>query len=72
MGMKKRKISADTPDTDNHEWTGEEVACARPALEVLPQIFSKECAEALLTTDDRQTSLAEVRQQFIAEHPAAR
>ncbi len=51
--MSKRKISADTPDADNPEWTGEEVARARPAREVLPQVFSKARAEALLAPRGR-------------------
>lgn len=70
--MKERKISVDKPDTDNPEWTGEEVACARPALEVLPHAFCKASAAVLLTPQDRQSRIDAVLQQFIAEHPAAR
>ena len=46
--MSKRKIQPATPDTDNPAWTAEDFAQARPAREVLPEIFSKARTEALL------------------------
>jgi uncharacterized protein (DUF4415 family) len=51
--MSKRKISADTPNTDNPEWIDADFARARPAREVLPQIFSKARAQALLAPRGR-------------------
>ena len=51
--MSKRKISADTPNTDNPEWTDADFARARPAREVLPQVFSKARAQALLAPRGR-------------------
>ncbi len=51
--MSKRKISADTPDADNPEWTDADFAHARPAREVLPQVFSKARAQALLVPRGR-------------------
>lgn len=35
-------------DDDNPEWTAEDFAKARPAAEVLPEIFSKAVADAML------------------------
>ena len=35
-------------DEDNPEWTAQEVARARPASEVLPQLFGASTAKALL------------------------
>ena len=70
--MNKRIISADTPDTENPEWTGEAVASAQPAREVLPQVFSKARAEALLAPHGRETHIDAVLQQLIAERPATR
>jgi len=51
--MSKRKISADTPDTDNPEWTDPDFARARPAREVLPQVFSTARAQTLLAPRGR-------------------
>lgn len=36
-------------DPDNPEWTAEEFKKARPASEVLPEIFSREVADELLS-----------------------
>jgi len=46
--LTKRKSPADMPDEDNPEWTAEDFAKARPASEVLPEIFSKEVADVML------------------------
>ncbi|MGV8935007.1 MAG: BrnA antitoxin family protein [Gallionellaceae bacterium] len=35
-------------DDDNPEWTAEDFAKARPAAKVLPEIFSKAVADAML------------------------
>jgi uncharacterized protein (DUF4415 family) len=51
--MSKRKIQPHTPDTDNPAWTAEDVNKARPASEVLTQLFSPERAQSLLTLRGR-------------------
>jgi uncharacterized protein (DUF4415 family) len=51
--MSKSKIQPHTPDTDNPAWTTEEVAKAKPAGEVLTQLFSAERAQSLLTPRGR-------------------
>jgi len=51
--MSKRKIQSHTPDTDNPAWTAEDFKQARPAHAVLPGIFSKARAEALLAPRGR-------------------
>ena len=38
---------ASKPDADNPEWTREDVANARPALEVLTELFGPEAAETV-------------------------
>lgn len=44
----KRKHLADIPDDDNPEWTPEDFAKARPASEVLHDIFPKNVADTIL------------------------
>ena len=51
--MSKRKIQPHTPDTENPAWTAKDFAKARPAHEVLPGVFSKTRAEALLAPRGR-------------------
>ena len=46
--LTKRNSPADMPDEDNPEWTAEDFAKARPASEVLPEIFSKTVADVML------------------------
>ena len=60
--MNKHKILPDTPDTDNPEWTAEDIAQAHPAQEVLPTLFSQARVEALLTRRGRpKAELTKVR-----------
>ena len=48
-------------DDENPEWTDEDFARARPASEVLPELFGKEIAEQLLRPRGRpKTSSARV------------
>ena len=47
--MSNSKKQAHTPDTDNPEWKAEDLAKARPAREVLGQLFSPERKQSLLT-----------------------
>ncbi len=51
--MSKRKSRPDTPDTDNPEWTANDVAQARPARELLPGLFSASRTASLLTPRGR-------------------
>ncbi|PVE07735.1 hypothetical protein B472_07610 [Limnohabitans sp. Rim28] len=51
--MSKRKTQSHTPDTDNPAWTVEDLAKARPAGEVLGQLFSPERTQSLLTPRGR-------------------
>ena len=44
----KRRANPYLIDDENPEWTKEDFARARPAREVLPEIFGKKNAEALL------------------------
>lgn len=44
----KLKSPANMQDDDNPEWTAEDFAKARPASEVLPEIFSKAVAGTML------------------------
>jgi uncharacterized protein (DUF4415 family) len=39
--------AASRPDDENPEWTREDFATARPALEVIAEVFSPDAAEAL-------------------------
>jgi uncharacterized protein (DUF4415 family) len=51
--MSKRKTQPHTPDTDNPAWTVEDLAQARPAVEVLGQLFSPDRVQSLLTPRGR-------------------
>jgi uncharacterized protein (DUF4415 family) len=44
----KRKTVAEMLDDDNPEWTAEDFSNARPASEVLPEIFPKAVADVML------------------------
>jgi uncharacterized protein (DUF4415 family) len=44
----KHKQPTDMPDENNPEWTPADFARARPASEVLPEIFPKAVADTLL------------------------
>lgn len=51
--MSKRKIQPHTPDTDNPIWAADDFAQAKPASEVLSQLFSPERTQSLLTPRGR-------------------
>ena len=51
--MSKHKIQSLTPDNDNPVWTAEDLVKARPASEVLSQLFSPERTQSLLTPRGR-------------------
>ncbi len=44
----KKKPHPELLDADNPEWSAQDVAKARPASEVLPQLFSAKVAQQLL------------------------
>ncbi|MCW5256219.1 hypothetical protein D8B23_05985 [Verminephrobacter aporrectodeae subsp. tuberculatae] len=44
----RKKTRPELPDDENPEWTQEDFAKARPASEVLPQIFGAEVAKKML------------------------
>ncbi len=44
---KPKDDPASRPDDENPEWTAEDFARARPALEVIAEVFGAETAEAL-------------------------
>jgi uncharacterized protein (DUF4415 family) len=44
-------------DDENPEWTGEDFARARPASEVLPQIFGTKMAQAMLQPRGRPKAM---------------
>ncbi|WP_179404101.1 BrnA antitoxin family protein [Burkholderia guangdongensis] len=52
--MSKRKVNE--PADDNPVWTGTDFARARPAKDVLPELFGKETAEKLLKPRGRPKS----------------
>jgi uncharacterized protein (DUF4415 family) len=43
-----KRLQPEQPDLDNPEWTAQSVAAARPAREVLQELFSAPTAQALL------------------------
>ena len=51
--MSRPKIHSHTAEADNPAWTKKDFAQARPAKHLLPEIFSKERAEALLAPRGR-------------------
>lgn len=60
--MSKPKTHPQKPDTDNPAWTAEDLAEARPASEVLTQLFSPDRAQSLLSPRDRpRADVAKVR-----------
>lgn len=46
--LAKRQNSAEMQDDENPEWTSDDFSKARPASEVLPEIFPKAVADAML------------------------
>jgi uncharacterized protein (DUF4415 family) len=51
--MSQRKTQPHTPDTNNPAWTAEDLAKARPASDVLKQLFSPKRTQSLLTPRGR-------------------
>lgn len=47
MSKKKDDDPASRPDEDNPEWTREEIREARPALDVIAEVFGPKAAEGL-------------------------
>jgi uncharacterized protein (DUF4415 family) len=51
--VSKHKTHPQKPDTDNPAWTAEDLAKARPASDVLKQLFSPERVQSFLTSRGR-------------------
>jgi uncharacterized protein (DUF4415 family) len=52
---KRRDDAASRPDEENPEWTAEDFAKARPALEVLSEVFGEKAADAVRRRPGRPT-----------------
>ena len=44
----RKRLNPELPDRDNPEWSEREIAIARPASEVLPELFGMQAAKARL------------------------
>ena len=44
----KKHLNPELPDSDNPEWSQQELGCARPARVVLPELFGTQVAKAML------------------------
>ena len=44
----KKRLNPELPDRDTPEWSEREIAIARPASEVLPELFGTQAAKAML------------------------
>ncbi len=58
-----KRLKSEQPDHDNPEWSAESVLRARPARQVLPELFGATTAQALLRPRGRPKS--EVTKQRI-------
>lgn len=52
----KKHPNPELIDDDNPEWTAEALACARPASEVLPEIFGAQVAKTMLKPRGKQVA----------------
>lgn len=50
----RKKPNPELIDDENPEWTKEDFALARPAREVLPEIFGEEIAREILKSSERR------------------
>ena len=44
----KKRLNPELPDNDNPEWNKQDMIRARPASEVLPELFGVQAAKAML------------------------
>ena len=44
----KKRLNPELPDGDNPEWSQQEMASARPASDVLPELFGTQASKAML------------------------
>ena len=44
----KKRLNPELPDNDNPEWNKQDISNARPASEVLPELFGMQAAKAML------------------------
>jgi uncharacterized protein (DUF4415 family) len=59
--MSKPKTPLQASDNDNPAWTSDDFAKARPAHEVLPDLFSKKRSESLLSRGRPKSDVTKVR-----------
>lgn len=52
----KKHPNPELIDDDNPEWTADALACARPASEVLPEIFGAQVAKTMLKPRGKQVA----------------
>ena len=44
----KKRLNSELPDNDNPEWSEQDFARARPASEILPELFEAQAVKAML------------------------
>jgi uncharacterized protein (DUF4415 family) len=44
----KKRLNPELPDNDNPEWSKQDISSARPASEVLPELFGVQAAKVML------------------------
>lgn len=65
----KKKPNPELLDADNPEWSAQDVAKARPASEVLPQLFGAKVVQHFKAAGDGwQIRIDLALRQFISEH----
>ena len=52
----KKRLNPELPDSDNPEWSQQEMVGARPAGEVLPELFGTQAAKVMLKPRGRPHS----------------
>ena len=65
----KKKPNPELVDNENPEWTAEQIANARPAREVLPQIFDAQVAQEMLKPRSSPSDTLELPTPLLQGHP---
>ena len=63
----KKRLNPELPDSDNPEWNEQDIARARPASEVLPELVGAQAVKAMLKPRGRPP--ADVVKDRITIHP---